>query len=132
MCDQDLSHSLDILKYLSVNIVPQVVIHNACGTWHSLCMVESIQSTQKSTINSPLETRKQLIQWMAEDLRVKIEIEWISKKVWRKRKEKMFRLRSWLLLHVKQYKNCCWRTFVIRKCIASYTYILLVLDHMMK
>ena len=24
---------------------------------------------------------------------------------------------NWMLLHVKQYKNCCWRTFVIRKCI---------------
>ena len=31
----------------------------------------SIQSIQKSTTNSPLETRKQVSQWMAEDLRVK-------------------------------------------------------------
>ena len=29
----------------------------------------------------------------------------------------MFGLTNWLLLHVKQYKNCCWRSFVIRKCI---------------
>ena len=29
----------------------------------------------------------------------------------------MFKSRSWLLLNVKQYKNCFWRTFVIRKCI---------------
>ena len=30
--DQDLTHSLDTLKCLSVNIVPQVVICNTCGT----------------------------------------------------------------------------------------------------
>ena len=47
-----------------------------------------------------------------------------SKKIRRKRRQKMFR--SWLLHYVKQYKNCCWRTCVIRKC--SYTYILLVVD----
>ena len=60
---------------------------------------------------------------MAEDLRVKTEINQIDKKKgWKKRKEKRFRLRSWLLLHVKQYKNCCWRTFVIWKCIAILTF----------
>ena len=60
------------------------------------------------------------------------EIELISKKIWRKRKEKMFRLRSWLLLHVKQYKTCCWRTFNHKMYnIARYLarYILLVDNH---
>ena len=60
------------------------------------------------------------------------EIEFISKKIWRKRKEKMFRLRSWLLLHVKQYKTCCWRTFNHKMYnIARYLarYILLVDNH---
>ena len=45
------------------------------------------------------------------------EIELISRKIWRKRKKKMFRSRSWLLLNVKQHKKYFWRTFVIRKCI---------------
>ena len=40
----------------------------------------------------------------------------ISKIARRQWKETMFRLRSWLLLHVKQYKKSCWRTFVIKKC----------------
>ena len=30
-CDQDLAHSLDTLENISVKIVPQVVIHDACG-----------------------------------------------------------------------------------------------------
>ena len=37
-------------------------------------MVTSIQSIQKNTRNNPLETQKQVSQWMAEDLRVKTEI----------------------------------------------------------
>ena len=42
----------------------------------------------------------------------------------------MFRLKSWLLLHVKKYKSCCWRTFVIRKCnIAKYLHSAGRYDH---
>ena len=66
-CDRDLTHSLDTLKCLSVNVVPQVVIRDACSTWYSLCTVTTIQSIQKSIRNSPLETRKQVSQWVAED-----------------------------------------------------------------
>ena len=32
MCDQNLTHSLDTLKSLSINIVAQVVIRDACDT----------------------------------------------------------------------------------------------------
>ena len=67
MCDQDLTHSLDTLKCIFVNIVSKAVIRDACGTWRSLCTVTTIQSIQKSTRNSPLETRKQISQWIAED-----------------------------------------------------------------
>ena len=42
----------------------------------------------------------------------------------------MLKLRSWLLLNLKQIKNC-WRAFVIRKFIAVPN-ILLVDDLMMK
>ena len=43
-CDQDLTYSLDTLNSLSVKSVSQVVIRDACGTWHSLCTVTSIYS----------------------------------------------------------------------------------------
>ena len=33
-CDQDLTHFLDTPKHISVKIVPQVVIRDACGTWY--------------------------------------------------------------------------------------------------
>ena len=70
-CDQDLTHSLYTLKCFSVNIVPQVVIRDTCSTRHRLCTVTRIQSIQKGTRNSPLETRKQGSQWIAEDLKIK-------------------------------------------------------------
>ena len=44
--------SLDTLKSLSVKSVPQVVIRDACGTWHALYTVTSIHSIQNSTTNS--------------------------------------------------------------------------------
>ena len=59
--------------------VPQVVIHDVRGTSHSLCMVTSVQIIQKSTRNFPIETWKQVSQWMAEDLRVKTEINRVDK-----------------------------------------------------
>ena len=121
-CDQGLTHSLDTLKSFSVKIVPEVVVRDACGTWHGLCTVTSIHSIRKNTRNSQKLGNKlvrSVCQWMlAEDSIVKKrKIELISKKVWRERKEKMFRLRSWLLLYVKQYKDCSWVTFIIRKSI---------------
>ena len=33
-CYQDLSHSLDTSRNISVKIFPQVVIRDACGAWH--------------------------------------------------------------------------------------------------
>ena len=61
-------------------------------------------------------TKIWLVPWTHQSLSVKIVPQGV-KKVWRKRKEKIFKLRNWLLLHVKRYKTCCWITFVIRKCI---------------
>ena len=69
-CDQDLIHSLDKLKGLSVKNVPQVVTRDACGTWHGLCSITSIHSIQGSTRNSQ-KLRNQVSQWMAEDPRIK-------------------------------------------------------------
>ena len=46
--DRDLTHSLDKLKNISVKNLPQVVIRDACGTWHGLCTVTSIHSMQKA------------------------------------------------------------------------------------
>ena len=66
-CDQDLTHSLETPKHISVKIVPQVVIRVACGTWHGLCTVTSINSIQKTTRNCqnrPPETLKQVIHIM--------------------------------------------------------------------
>ena len=117
----------------SLNIVPQVVIWDVCGTWHG---VTSVHSIQKSTRNSQKLGNKlgQLFSecWQKIQLLKQREIELISKRVWRKGKEKMFRLGIWLLFHVKQYQNCCWRTVVIRKCTYLPIYILLVDDLMMK
>ena len=50
-CDQDLTHSLDTLKYISVKIVMKGVIRNTCGTWYALCTVTSIYSIQRNTRN---------------------------------------------------------------------------------
>ena len=68
-CDHDLTHNLDKLKSLSVKIAAQVVIRDACGTWHSLCTVTSIQKKHKK---QP-ETQRQVSQWMAEDSQIKTE-----------------------------------------------------------
>ena len=51
-CDQNLTHSLDTPKIISIKIVPEVVTRDACGTWHGLCTVTSIHSIQKSTRNN--------------------------------------------------------------------------------
>ena len=119
-CDQDLTHSLDTLKSLSIKSVPQVVIRDAYGTWHWLNTVTSIHSIQKSTRNSQKLGNKLASQ------PVDGKTEKSSSKVKILKKEKMFRLRSWLQLHVKK-QSYCWRTFVIRKCnIAGYLHILLV------
>ena len=40
--DQDWTHSLDTLRYVFLEIVPQVVIHNVCSTRHGLFTVTSI------------------------------------------------------------------------------------------
>ena len=50
-CDQDLTHSLDTPKHISVKIVPVVVIPSACGIWNGLCTVTCIHSIQKGTRN---------------------------------------------------------------------------------
>ena len=118
-----------IKKNPSVKSVPQVVICDVCGTWHGLCTVTSIHSIQKSTRNSQKLGNELASGWQKIQVSKQREIELISKSIWGKGKQKMFRLRSWLLLYEKQYKSCCWRTFVIRKCkIYSEisTYILLV------
>ena len=47
-CDQDLTYSRDTSKNISVKNFPQVVIRDACGTWHSLCTVSNIHSMQKT------------------------------------------------------------------------------------
>ena len=63
-CDQDLTHSLDTPKCISVKIVPQVVNCDAYGTWYSLCTVTSIYSIQKHTRdfqNRPPETRRRVL-----------------------------------------------------------------------
>ena len=101
--DQDLSHSLDISKIISVKTVSQFVIHDACGTWHGFCTVTSIHSIQKSTRNSQKLGNK-----LVDGIRFKGQNREKSscKKVWRKRK--MFKIRNLLLLHMKHYK-ICWK-----------------------
>ena len=49
--DQDLAHSLDTPKNISVKVISQAVITNTCGKWHSLFTVTSIRSIQKPTRN---------------------------------------------------------------------------------
>ena len=118
MCDQNLTHSLDTLKSLSINIVAQVVIRDACGTWHSLCTVTSIYGIQKSTRNRHKLGNKLVSGWQKIQGSKQREIELITKKFWRKRREKIFRSRSWLLLLLKKICNqkmyifiptFCWR-----------------------
>ena len=99
-----------IKKYFRKNCF-QVAICDSCGTWHGLCTVTSIHSIQKSTRNCQkignVDGSKQR------------EIELINRKVWRKRKA----------LHVKQYKNRCWRSYFIRECIATYLHSTSINDH---
>ena len=113
-------------KCIPVNIIAQDVVCDACGTSYALYTVTSVYSIQKSTTNIQNrlpKTRKQVIQtasrWQKIQKLKLWETELISKKVWRKRKEKMFKIRDWSLLHVEQYKNCCWRTNFFRKCSYS-------------
>ena len=61
---------------------------------------------------------------------VKTEIELISKKVWRKKKKEMFRLRSWLLLHVLRNVKTVVEDYLSSENV--YTYILMVDNLMMK
>ena len=121
MCDQDLTDSLDTLIVFFLKIALEAVIHDACGTWHSLCTVTSIHSIKKGTRNSQ-KLENKLVGLVSEYWQ-KIQLlklrknELISKKVWRERKEKMSRLRRccctmWININ----KNCCWGTSVIRKC----------------
>ena len=49
-CDQDLIHSLDTPRNISVKPFTQVVIRDGCGTWQGLCTVTSIHSIQESTL----------------------------------------------------------------------------------
>ena len=92
--------------------------------WHYLCTVTSIHSIQKSTRNSQ-KLRNKLVrpvrQWMlAEDWVVNTERNRVHKQEFEK-KEKIKCLRCQIKKLIaapcKQYKNCCWRTFAIRKCI---------------
>ena len=103
LCDQDLAHSLDISKIISIKTDSQFVIHDACGTWHGFCTVTSIHSIQKSTRNSQKLGNK-----LVDGIRFKGQNREKSscKKVWRKRK--MFKIRNLLLLHMKHYK-ICWK-----------------------
>ena len=48
MCGQDLTDSLDTLIVFFLKIALEAVIHDACGTWHSLCTVTSIHSIKKA------------------------------------------------------------------------------------
>ena len=84
--------------------------------WHITRLMHGNQHSQHpKKLKKKQETRRQVSQWMAEDSRVKEKSSWYVKKTEEKGK------RRWLLFHMKQYKSCCWRTFVIRKCnIARY------------
>ena len=87
----------------------QVVIHDTCDTWHGLCTVTRFITSQKvhETVRN-LETSEseQLVrEWQKIQWSKQREIELISKKVWRKRKDKMFRLRRWLLLQWNNTKT---------------------------
>ena len=99
-----------------VKKVPEVSICHGCGTWHVWYTVTCIHSIQKSTRNSRKLGNKLASGWQKIKGSKQREIELITIKVWEKRKGKMFKLRGWLLLHVKQYESCCWGTFAIRKC----------------
>ena len=90
--------------------------------WHGLLTVTNVHTIQKTTRNSQKLGNKLASRWQKIQGSKQREIKLISKKVWRKRKDIR---KNWLVLHVKQYINCCWRTCIIRKC----THILLVDDH---
>ena len=74
MCNHDLTHFLNTLRSLSVQIVAKVVIRDSCDTWHGLCAVTSIHSIQQSTRDSQKLGNKSVrtvSQWMADNLTVK-------------------------------------------------------------
>ena len=101
-CGQDLTHSLNVPKNISEKIVPEVVICDTCCTWHGLCTVTQHPKKQKKQpeIGNKLASRWQKIQRSKQR-----EIKVINKEVWRKRKEKMFKTRKWLLLHLNNIKT---------------------------
>ena len=111
VCDQDLTYSLDTPKNISVKCVLEVHIYDACGTWHGLCTVTNIHSIQKSIRNSQKLGKKLASRWQKIQGPKQRKIQLISLKV-----KNMLKKRNWLLLYVKQHKNCCWKTCVIRKC----------------
>ena len=46
-CDQDLTHSLDTRKYISVIIVPEVAIRDTCDTCYNLHGNQHLQHSKK-------------------------------------------------------------------------------------
>ena len=77
----------------------------------------SIYCIQKSTKNSQKCGNKLASGWQKIQGWKQRKAELISKNLGRKWREEMLRLRSWQLLNVMQYKSCCWKKFVIWKCI---------------
>ena len=121
MCGQDLTHSLDTARNISVKNVPQVVIRDVCGTWYGLFTVSSFHSIQKSTRNSQ-KLGNTLASRQVDDSRFKVQNR-VKKS---EEKEKMFKRRNWLVLHM-------WSNIktVVEEHVSSenVTYILLVDVH---
>ena len=82
--------------------------------WHMILLKHAFTAPKKA--QETVRTDQTTSRWQMIQESKQREIELISKKVCRKRKKKLFKTRNWLLLHVKQYRNCCWRTYFIRKC----------------
>ena len=57
-CDQNLTHSLDTSKTISVKIVQVICV--ACGTWHSLLTVTSIHHIIQTSTKKSQKIRKKL------------------------------------------------------------------------
>ena len=95
-CDQDLTHSWDTLKSLSIKVVSQVVIHGARGTWHGLYTVTSIHSIQKTTRIGQEVGDKLFSGWQNIQGSKQRKIELTSKKVWKQNKVENVQIKNFI------------------------------------
>ena len=126
--DQDLAHFLETPKNISVKFVSHV-IRDTCGTQHRSFTVTSIHNIQKNTINSEKFGNRLAIRRLQKIQGSKQrEIESLSKKVRRKKKEKNVQKKKLIRAPYEAIPKLLLKNMCHQK-IYLPIYILLVDDH---